>query len=123
MNLKNVLKQLWKCDRGFVVSNELVLMTTIIVFGMIVGLATVRDQVVQEFGDVSVGIGALNQSYSFAGVPDLDPNNPPAYPPVGSSPGSSFDDKSDFCDVFGFDIPNSEPACINITEAAHPPVF
>ena len=113
MNLKNVAIKLWQCDRGFVVTNELVFMSAILVMGLVVGLATVRDQVVQEFGDASVGIGALNQSFSFAGVENS----------VGSSPGSVFGDKSDFCDVFGFDIPNSEPACININESVHPPVF
>ena len=57
MNFVNVLKKLWQCERGFVVSNELVFMSAIIVLGLIVGLTTVRDQVVQEFGDVSVGVG------------------------------------------------------------------
>ena len=117
MNLKQALQKLWECERGFVVSNELVFMSAILVVGLIVGLATVRDQVVQEFGDTSIGIGALNKSFSFAGV--VAPN----FAPVGSSPGSAFDDKSDFCDVFGFDIPNSEPACIGVHVAVHPPVF
>jgi hypothetical protein len=113
MNLKRVLKKLWQCERGFVVSNELVFLSAIIVIGLIVGMATVRDQVVQEFGDVSVGVGALNQSFSYAGV----------VAPVGSSPGSQFDDSADFCDVFGFDPINAPPACINIQVAVHPPVF
>jgi hypothetical protein len=113
MNLKQVLKKLWHCEQGFVVSNELVLMSAIVVIGLIVGMATVRDQVVQEFGDTSVSVGAMNQSFSFAGVVS----------PVGSSPGSAFDDSADFCEVFGFDPVNASPACININEAVHPPVF
>ena len=117
MNLKQALQKLWECERGFVVSNELVFMSAILVVGLIVGLATVRDQVVQEFGDTSIGIGALNQSFSLAGV--VAPN----FAPVGSSPGSAFDDSADFCEVFGFDPTNASPACININVAVHPPVF
>ena len=121
MNLKNVLKKLLQCERGFVVSNELVLIATIVVVGLIVGMATIRDQVVQEFGDTSVGIGALNQSYSFAGV--IAPDFLPDFPSVGSSPGSEYGDQSDFCDNFGFDPTNAPTACINIHVAVHPPVF
>ena len=117
MNLKNVAIKLWQCERGFVVSNELVFMSAILVMGLVVGLATVRDQVVQEFGDASVGIGALNQSFSFAGVVAPD------FAPVGSSPGSEFDDSVDFCDVFGLDPFNAAPACINVSVVVHPPVF
>ena len=113
MNLKQTLKKLWECERGFVVSSELVFMSAILVLGLVVGLATVRDQVVQEFGDTSIGVGAMNQSYSFAGVVS----------PVGSSPGSAFDDSVDFCEVFGFDPVNASPACINLNVAVHPPVF
>ena len=120
MNLKNVVKKLWQCELGFVVSNELVLMSAIIVIGLIVGMVAVRDQVVQEFGDASVGIGALNQSFSFAGVVGRD--IAPDLLSVGFSPGSEFDDLLDFCDVFGRDIPNAAPACINLSVAAHPPV-
>jgi len=120
MNLKNVLNKLWQCERGFVVSNELVLIATIVVVGLIVGMATIRDQVVQEFGDTSVGIGALNQSYSFAGV--VAPDFLPDFPSVGSSPGSEYNDSFDFCEIFGIDPINAAPACIDIHVAIHPPV-
>ena len=112
MNLKNVLKKLWQCERGFVVSSELVFMSAILVIGLIVGMTTIRTQVIQEFGDTSVGIGALNQSFSFPGV----------VASVGSSPGSDYDDKSDFCDFRGFDPAGGSTACINIHAAIHPPV-
>ena len=51
-----IVKTLWRDRRGFVATTDLLLMTTILVLGMIVGLATVRDQVVQEFGDLATAI-------------------------------------------------------------------
>ena len=63
-----MLRQLWKDVDGFVVSAESVLIATILVIGMIVGLTTVRDQIVQELGDVAVHLAQMNQSYSFSGI-------------------------------------------------------
>jgi Flp pilus assembly pilin Flp len=63
-----MLRRLWKDQDGFVVSTELVLVATILVIGMVVGLATVRNAVVQELGDVAMAIGNINQSYSYDGV-------------------------------------------------------
>lgn len=55
-------------DAGFVVSAELVLILTIGVLGMVVGLAAVRDAVVNELNDLSHAFGAVNQSYSVTGL-------------------------------------------------------
>jgi len=47
----NMLTKFWNDEAGFVVSSELrVNSGTILVLGVVVGLATVRDQVVQELG-------------------------------------------------------------------------
>jgi hypothetical protein len=100
-----VLTQLWQDDLGFVVSSELVLVGTILVIGMIVGLATVRDQVVQELGDVGLAIGQINQSYSWSGITGH----------TSSVAGSAFVDTLDFCDEIG--IPGDPPACIAIVDA------
>ncbi len=97
-----VLRQLWQDDAGFVVSTELVLIASILVIGMIVGLATVRDQVVQELGDIGLAIGQLNQSYSFSGVSGH----------TATTAGSSFVDQTDFCDDAEAQAPNGPPACI-----------
>lgn len=59
-----VLKRLWNDERGYVVSTELILLGTIIVIGLIVGLATYRDAVVQEFGDTGAAVGQVDQSYT-----------------------------------------------------------
>lgn len=42
-----------------------VVVTTIAGIGMIVGLSTLRDQIVQEYGDVALALESLDQSYHF----------------------------------------------------------
>lgn len=87
--LRTKLTLLWKDQHGVVVSAELIVICTVLVLGLLVGLTSLRDQVVQEFADISAAIGALDQSYSFA--EDSDPDCRVA--------GSSFVDAADFCDV------------------------
>ena len=98
-----LLSRLWADEAGFVVSSELVLIATIAVIGMIAGLTTLRDQVVQEVGDVADAISSINQSYSFSGVTGHS----------SSTSGSIQIDLRDECD----DVTNnamSEPECIQV---------
>ena len=99
----NMLTNFWNDEAGFVVSSELVLIGTILVLGVVVGLATVRDQVVQELGDLALAISNINQSYSFSGVTGH----------TSSTAGSIFDDELDFCDTDA-DAAATEPACISV---------
>jgi hypothetical protein len=61
----NLFRRLWRDKRGFLATTDLILLATIVVLGSIVGLVTFRNQVVQEFGDMSMAVGGLNQSYSY----------------------------------------------------------
>ena len=63
-----VFGKLWSDEAGFIVSSELVLIASIAVLGLIVGLTTLRDQVVAELVDVADAISTLNQSFSFSGL-------------------------------------------------------
>jgi len=99
----NMLSNFWNDEAGFVVSSELVLIGTILVLGVVVGLATVRDQVVQELGDLALAISNINQSYSFSGVTGH----------TSSTAGSLFIDELDFCDANTDPVAN-EPACISV---------
>ncbi|QDT42253.1 hypothetical protein Pan241w_23350 [Gimesia alba] len=99
----NMLTKFWNDEAGFVVSSELVLIGTILVLGVVVGLATVRDQVVQELGDLALAISNINQSYSFSGVTGH----------TSSVAGSIFADALDFCDS-NADISTEEPPCISV---------
>ena len=83
-----MLRTLWNDEAGFIVSAELVLVATILVIGMIVGLAVLRNQIVQELVDVGQAIGSMSQSYALAGTKKGN---------VGWTDGSSYTDKTDFC--------------------------
>ena len=79
---------LWNDDAGFVVSVELILISTITVIGLLAGLTSVRDGVVSELSDVAGAVQDLNQSYSYNGVVGHSSTNV----------GSNFTDSLDFCD-------------------------
>jgi len=103
-------RTLWSDDRAFVVSSELVLIATIMVIGMVVGLVTVRDQVVQELADVAAAVSRTEQAFSFSGVTGHS----------SSLAGSAFDDVVDFCDnILGFgtsvDQPGQPACCISVS--------
>jgi hypothetical protein len=96
------LKQLYSDDTGTIAPAVYILMFTTMVVGVVPGIVTVRDQVVQQFGDVAVALNNLDQSYSFAitGV------------------GRSYSDT----DVGSLVDPDGEePACISINETAAEP--
>jgi Flp pilus assembly pilin Flp len=104
-----LLRRLWNDQRGFVISTELVLIAVLLVIGLIAGLTTLRDQVVQELGDLAAAIGAINQSYSFSGVTGHS----------ASTAGSVFADLADFCDTGA--VPAGEPECLNVHGIAATP--
>ena len=93
--------RLWNDEEGFIISSELVLVSTILVIGMIVGLVVVRNQVVQELVDVGQAIGAMSQSYAFGGVWKAD---------VALTDGSFYTDMVDFCQAD--QVPGQEPGGI-----------
>ncbi|WP_417383592.1 Flp family type IVb pilin [Gimesia sp.] len=84
-----MFQQFWNDENGFVVSTELVLIATVLVLGMIVGLTTLRDQVIAELADVAAAFSNSNQSYSFSGITGHS----------SSTSGSLFNDNTDFCDA------------------------
>lgn len=102
-----MLRRVWKDDAGFVVSTELVLVATILVIGMIVGLATVRNTLVQELGDVALAFNNIVQSYVYSGVAGRDDSSQTA--------GSDYTDRTDFCDGgLGWDCLGCPPSGISV---------
>lgn len=99
----HLLLRLWKDQRGFVISTELILIAVLLVIGLIAGLTTLRDQVVQELGDLAAAIGSINQSYSFSGVTGHS----------SSTAGSVYADLADFCDTAG-QVSGTEPECLDV---------
>ena len=79
---------LWKDEAGFILSAELILISTIGVLSMIVGLSEVSIAINQELEDVASAFGAMNQSFRYQGLTGHD----------GSINGTNFQDSVDFCD-------------------------
>jgi len=84
-----MLKNFWNDEAGFIVSAELILVSTILVIGLIVGLIEVQAAIIHELNDVGEAIGSLNQSYSFPGT--LTTKGPHSV----ATAGSIYGDRSD----------------------------
>lgn len=93
----SVLQQFVADQRGNIDVFGYLLIVVIVGIGALVGLVTVRDQVVQEFGDIGLSLENLNQSYSFSVNGTI----------------SKFKDND-----AGDDVAGQEPAGISIEESA-----
>ena len=85
-----MMKRLRKRNKkgGFIVTAELILIATILVLGLLVGMAELRDSLVAELDDVADAFGSLSQSYTFNGVSNQ--NGPPEL-----TAGSFYIDQTD----------------------------
>ncbi len=95
-----------KKQGGWIVSAELIFVVVILVIGLIVGWVELRNAVIAELHDSAEAIGAVDQSYAYAGTTST---------PVGDviTEGSTFDDDLD--DKSGFDDTGSGEAGADIT--------
>ncbi len=57
-----------KKNGGFLVSLELLLVSTILVIGLVTGLTAVRDAMASELRDTAQAIESINQSYEYDGL-------------------------------------------------------
>ena len=101
-----LLRRLWADEAGFVVSSELVLIATLLVIGLVVGLTSLRNQVVQELADTGAAIGMISQGYEVHGTSKDN---------VALTDGFGWDDLLDFCQADGgADVAGAEPAGISV---------
>ena len=75
-------------EAGFIVSAELVLVSTIAILGLVVGLSEVSLNINNELEDVGSAFSCVQQSYNVHG----------SCGHKGHMSGSSFEDQADFCD-------------------------
>ena len=61
--MKRIAIRLWRDQRGAVSAVSALLLYTILTLGVITGLVTLRNQIVQEFGDLAVALDHLDQSW------------------------------------------------------------
>ncbi|MEN9554484.1 MAG: hypothetical protein RLZZ232_770 [Planctomycetota bacterium] len=66
--MKKMILGFVRGEEGFLLSTEALLIGTIAVLGLIVGLAEVRNAVVQELGDFSQAVAFLTQDYNYTSV-------------------------------------------------------
>lgn len=104
-----LLRRLWHDRSGVIASMDLILLSAILGIGILVGVVALRDQVVQELGDISGAIGHLDQSYSYPG--DGNAKCDECY-----VAGSSYVDRTDFGQTD--DVADQEPAGIQINGTA-----
>jgi len=77
--MKKILRKLW-CEDDGVLSFEWTIIAVAIVFGIVGGLAAVRDVLIDELGDLGEAVVSFDQSFTFTGIPLL------------GIPGSSYTD-------------------------------
>ena len=110
-----LLLKLWEDRRAAISTSELILLATIVGIGMIVGLTTYRDAIVQEMGDSAAAVSELNQGYSYDEV-NLSGNlGLLSYQFLQS--GSSHSDELDAGQPAITDPAGSEPMGISISAA------
>jgi Flp pilus assembly pilin Flp len=68
--MNRFLIQIWREDDG-VLSFEWTLVATLVVFGIVGGLAAARDVIIDELGDVCQAVVGFDQSFSYTGIPLL----------------------------------------------------
>jgi hypothetical protein len=95
-------------EAGSIDLGAYLLVVTIVGIGIIVGLTTVRDQIVQEFGDLSLALENIKQSYSVTinGTTSIFVDDD-----GGDDPGGADDDNP-------ADQPDAEPAGISVQQPA-----
>ncbi len=98
--LGRAVRTLWLDERGSVGWVSTILATSIFTLGVLVGLTTLRDHVVQQYGDVSVGLDHLDQSWSYTTGIDLNGDGDSTDPGECEFRGS-FSDSSTLSDPVG----------------------
>ena len=68
--MPKLLARLWHNQDG-VLSFEWTLLLTLVVIGIVAGLAGARDAIIAELGDIAGATVALDQSYVMPGLPEL----------------------------------------------------
>ncbi len=65
--MSKLLRRLWQDDAGAIIAAEYLFLAVILVIGIIVGFASIRDAVNTEFAELSNGFLALSQGYVLSG--------------------------------------------------------
>lgn len=114
MALKTIASRLITDECGATISIELIFLATIVVIGLLTGLTSYRDAVVQELGDSAAGIASLQQTFSIDEISLTGRYGAIPYDSFVSA--SSFTDQTDQCEDV-LDASSRAPMCIEISAA------
>ena len=105
--MKKCLLRLWRDEAGYVVSTEAVLVSAIVLMGLITGLTTFRNAIVEELADAAAALGTVNQTYSYGAITSHN----------SSVAGSSFTDALDYCEdgSGGQGFPGGVGTCLDLS--------
>ncbi len=95
--------KLWDDDAGAIIAAEYLFVVTILVIGTIIGLASVREAINTELGEVANALLALSQGYVLSGVSG----------PGGSTDGSQVIDTPSYVQD-PFSTPPAIPSAIDM---------
>ena len=109
--LLHFLARYWWDERGTVSPMATILLTTILGLGVMVGLVSLRDQMLQQFGDVAVALRHLQQAYHYEVGVDVNRDGDVLDAEDHVFAGS-FSDRVDLAD-----FPDEAPACLDLTIA------
>ena len=104
------MQRLWNEETGAILSAEVMLVASILVIGVVAGLASLRDSVVTELADLAQALANVNQSYSYSGVRGHHVFNG----------GGVFVDNTDFCDVASLTVFQSAKCVVICATPAAP---
>jgi hypothetical protein len=101
----NVILRLWDDEAGFIISTELMIVAVALVLGLLVGVVSIRNQMVQELADSASAISEFNQSFRFSAITGHN----------ASTAGSDFFDLVDICDGLNEQVVGALPAGVDVT--------
>jgi len=99
--MKSAIQQLWAENDG-VLSFEWALLLTVMVIGVVAGLAAARDAIIDEFGDVAQAMLAVDHSMTIAFPLQTIVHNPDD---PSSASDSAFTDARFYSDCARADVP------------------
>jgi|SRR5580658_2265768 Flp pilus assembly pilin Flp len=65
--MSKVLRHFWADDHGAVISTELILVVSILIFGVIAGLVALRNSIIASFGNIGDTLVELVPSFTYSG--------------------------------------------------------
>lgn len=92
--MQTLIHAIWNDEAGFIVSAELILISTIATLAIVVGLSEVSLAVNQELGDVASAFGYVNQGFRYQGLTGNNGQSNGANSNNGNGNGGS-----DICDT------------------------